>query len=61
MTGSRSSSPLQDVLDRQLTIMLLGRLFSSYDEIIKREEVTYVAGGAAQNCARGAAVSGSEL
>ena len=29
-----------------------------YDEIVKEHEVTYVAGGAAQNAARGAAVRG---
>lgn len=28
----------------------------SYDEIVKNHKVTYVAGGAAQNAARGAAV-----
>lgn len=30
----------------------------SYDELVKDYEVTYVAGGAAQNAARAAAVSG---
>jgi hypothetical protein len=29
----------------------------SYDDIVKNHEVTYVAGGASQNAARGAAVS----
>lgn len=29
----------------------------SYDEIVKNYKVTYVAGGASQNAARGAAVS----
>jgi adenosine kinase len=29
---------------------------SSYDDIVKNHEVTYVAGGASQNAARGAAV-----
>ena len=32
-------------------------LYYSYDEILKDYEVTYVAGGASQNAARGAAVS----
>jgi hypothetical protein len=31
--------------------------FSSYDELINEYQVTYLAGGAAQNAARGAAVS----
>lgn len=29
----------------------------SYDELVKEHKVTYVAGGASQNAARGAAVS----
>lgn len=31
--------------------------WSSYEELIREHQVTYVAGGAAQNAARGAAVS----
>jgi hypothetical protein len=39
-------------LDRELIIFKHG----SYDELVKEHQVTYVAGGAAQNTARGAAV-----
>ena len=37
--------------------MLLALTVSSYDEVVKDYKVTYLAGGAAQNAARGAAVS----
>ena len=36
---------------------LLITCISSYDELVNEHQVTYLAGGAAQNAARGAAVS----
>ena len=38
-------------------LMLMSCIVWSYDELVKEHQVTYVAGGAAQNAARGAAVS----
>lgn len=40
-----------------ITHRLLFILKNRYDEIVKERKVVYVAGGAAQNAARGAAVS----
>jgi hypothetical protein len=36
--------------------MILIELIDSYDEIVQKYKITYVAGGASQNAARGAAV-----
>ena len=37
--------------------LLIPSIIWSYDELVKEHKVTYVAGGAAQNTARGAAMS----
>jgi len=40
-----------------LTVKLIPCFHRSYDELVNEHQVTYLAGGAAQNAARGAAVS----
>jgi adenosine kinase len=48
--------PMLDILSPILRTLLTFFFKNSYDEIVKEHQVVYVAGGAAQNAARGAAV-----